>query len=65
MPQNPTDKDQWEPHDAEPWIRAWRRRRAAKGKGDNWLTRPLIRLNGRRKAVEFLPKDDLPPDGDG
>jgi hypothetical protein len=32
------------PGNMSPLMRAWRRRRAAAGKGDNWLTRPIITI---------------------
>jgi hypothetical protein len=50
------------PADLSPGMRAWRRRRTAAGKGDNWLTRPLIRIDatGKNPPVEFLPDDHEP-----
>jgi hypothetical protein len=43
-------------------MRAWRRRRAAAGKGDNWLTRPLIQVGTPRNGppARFSPDDDKP-----
>jgi hypothetical protein len=37
------------PGNLSPAMRAWRRRRAAAGKGDNWLTRPLIKVGTTSK----------------
>ena len=38
-------------------MRAWRRRRAAAGKGDNWMTRNLFDI-GKKPPNQFLPPDD-------
>ena len=48
------------PQDVYPLFRLWRQRRAAKGKGDNWLTRPLIKIKPDG-SPDFLPKDDGKP----
>jgi hypothetical protein len=42
------------------YIDGWRRRRFEKGKGDNWLTRPLLRIS-RTGKVQVLPTDTLKP----
>jgi hypothetical protein len=48
------------PGNISPGTRAWRRRRAAAGKGDNWLTRPLIKIDTTSKMPpsQFLPDED-------
>jgi hypothetical protein len=46
------------PGNLSPGVRAWRRRRAAAGKGDNWLTRPLIRIDSTRDSPVQVPPDD-------
>jgi hypothetical protein len=38
--------DDFEPHNFSPAMRFWRLRRRAKGKGDNFLTRPVIKIGG-------------------
>lgn len=50
------------PGNISPGMRAWRRRRAAAGKGDNWLTRPLIRIDTTENGpgVQILPHEDEP-----
>jgi hypothetical protein len=48
------------PQDVYPLFRLWRQRRAAAGKGDNWMTRPLIKIKPDG-STEFLPKDDSKP----
>jgi hypothetical protein len=48
------------PQNLDPSVQAWRRRRAAEGKGDNWLTRPLIKVDatGNKPFIRFFPRDN-------
>jgi hypothetical protein len=50
---NPELSDPANPKNFYGFVGAWRRRRAAKGRGDNWLTRPLIRYRGGK--LDILP----------
>jgi hypothetical protein len=55
---SPSAKAGFTPHNVSPWMRLWRQRRADQGKGDNWFTRPLVRLDGGR--VDLLPPREAP-----
>ena len=54
-------RENWQPHDWSFLMRAYRRHHAAKGKGDNWFTRPIFSFNGRTGEAKFMPDDNLAP----